>query len=255
MTTPAERFSETAAGYAATMAPSLRAVAAEVVRRAALRPQERVLDIGTGTGIAAAAARGEGRAITGIDAAPGMLAIARAEVDGVAFAEMDFLDLRFGDGTFDVVLAAHSLLFATDRVAALAEWLRVTAPGGRLSVSVPGPTSRTPTSIYAEIYERHGIDTSDAYPTPEALTTFARDAGWTDIRTDADATMAIVLPDEAAFRTWRSIGARGPATAHYTAEQHDELTDAMLAATPRAADGTLRIAFGAIYLTAWRPPA
>jgi hypothetical protein len=64
----------------------------------------------------------------------------------------------------------------------------------------------------------------------------------------------IVLADEIAFRTWREIGARGPATAHFTAAQHEALTDAMLAVTPRATDGTLRIPFGALYLTARRPP-
>ena len=255
MPTPAERFSETALGYAATMAPSLRPVAAEVVRRAALAPNENVLDIGTGTGIAADAARGAGRRITGIDAAPGMLAIARDDVDGVTFEEMDFLHLGFPGAAFDVAIAVHSLLFAVDRVAALAEWLRVTRPGGRLSLSVPGPTSRTPTAIYAEIYDQHGIDTSDAYPTQEALTVLAQGAGWTDIETDADPGIAIVLPDEAAFRTWRAIGSRGDATARYTAAEHEALTDAMLAVTPRAPDGTLRIPFGAIYLTARRPPA
>ncbi len=254
MTTPAERFSETASGYAATMAPSLRRVAAEVVRRADLQPGERMLDIGTGTGIAAAAARGEGREITGIDAAAGMLAIARAEVTGVTFEEMDFTDLRFDDQAFDAVIAAHSLLFATDRVAALAEWLRVTRHGGRLSLSVPGPGNVTPTAIYAEIYEQHGIDTSDGYPTQQILAGFARDSGWSDIETDADANVEIVLQDEAAFRKWRDIGARGPSTAHFTPQQHQALTDAMLAVTPRATDGTLRIPFGALYLTARRPP-
>ena len=84
-TTPAQRFSETAAGYAATMAPSLRPVAEAVVRRAQLQPGERVLDIGTGTGSAAAAARGEGRQVIGVDAAPGMLEIARREVPGARF--------------------------------------------------------------------------------------------------------------------------------------------------------------------------
>ena len=43
-------FDATADDYAATMAPSLRPVAAEVVRRAALQPGERVLDVGCGTG-------------------------------------------------------------------------------------------------------------------------------------------------------------------------------------------------------------
>lgn len=255
MTTPAERFSETAAGYAATMAPSLLPVAAEVVRRAALQPAERILDIGTGTGIAAAAARGEGREITGIDAAPGMLEIARSEVTGVKFEEMDFLRLRFGDESFDVILAAHCLLFATDRVAAMREWLRVTRLGGRVSLSVPGPDEASPTSVYGQVYERFGIERDRGYPTEAEVAGYATDAGWLDIVTDADPDVAIVLADERAFRAWRTIGARGPATAHFTQAQHDALTDAMLVATPRDADGTLRIPFGAIYLSARRPTA
>ncbi len=155
-TTPAEQFSASAAGYATTMAPSLRPVAEVVVRRARLRAGERVLDIGTGTGSAAAAARGEGREVVGVDAAPGMLEIARREVAGVRFEEMDFAALRFDDASVDVVLAAHSLLFADDQAAALAEWLRVTRPGGRLSLSVPGPLELTPIAVYGEIYAAMG---------------------------------------------------------------------------------------------------
>lgn len=252
-TTPAQRFSETAAGYAATMAPSLRPIAEAVVARAHLRPGERVLDIGTGTGSAAAAALGQGRAVIGVDAAPGMLEIARREVPGVRFEEMDFAALRFDDASIDVVLAAHSLLFATDQAAVLAEWLRVTRPGGRLSLSVPGPRELTPTRIYGEIYERHGIDTAGRYPTEASLAALAASAGWEQVETAADPSTAIVLPDEAAFRLWREIGARGAITADYTPEQHRALTDEMLAVTPRAADGTYRIPFGALYLTARRP--
>jgi ubiquinone/menaquinone biosynthesis C-methylase UbiE len=247
-----QRFSETAAAYAATMAPSLRPIAETVVRRAALCANERVLDIGTGTGIAAAAARGDGREITGIDAAPGMLAIARREVEGVVFAEMDFGALRFDDAAFHAVIAAHSLLFATDQVAVLGEWRRVTRPRGRLSLSVPGPREVTPTAIYGEIYQRYGVGTSADYPAPAALVERARAAGWSSVKADADPSTAILLADEAAFRRWREIGMRGPGSADFTAEQHRALTDEMLAATPRTSDGTLRIPFGTIYLTASR---
>jgi SAM-dependent methyltransferase len=235
------------------MAPSLRPIAQAVVRRARLQPGERVLDVGTGTGSAAAAARGEGREVVGVDAAPGMLEIARREVAGVRFEEMDFAALRFEDASVDVVVAAHSLLFAADQPAVLAEWLRVTRPGGRLSLSVPGPSELTPSAIYGEIYERWGVDTGGRYPARESLADLGRVAGWTDVETVADPSTAIVLPDEAAFRRWRDIGSRGTATADFTPEQHRALTDEMLAVTPRAANGAFRIPFGALYLTARRP--
>lgn len=251
-TTPAQRFSETAAAYAATMAPSLRPVAAEVVRRAGLQPGEQVLDIGTGTGTAAALARGEGRTVVGIDAAPGMLEIARTDVSGVTFHEMDFAALAFDDASFDAVVAVHSLLFADDRGAVLREWLHVTRPGGRISLSVPGPDEVTPTALYGAIYDRYGIDSSGGYPTPESLAGLASAAGWDQVAADADDTTAIVLPDPEAFRTWREIGSRGAATADFTPEQHRALTAEMLAVTPRDADGRLRIPFGTIYLTARR---
>lgn len=252
-TTPAHRFSETAAGYAATMAPSLRPIAETVVRRARLEPGERVLDIGTGTGSAAAAAVGEGREVIGVDAAPGMLAIARREVPGARFEEMDFAAMGFEDASMDVVIAAHSLLFATDPAAVLAEWLRVTRPGGRLSLSVPGPRELTPTAIYGEIYERWRIFASADYPTETSMEALAASAGWSDVETDADPSTAILLPDEDAFRLWREIGSRGARSAELTPEQHRALTDEMLATTPRTADGGLRIPFGTLYLTARRP--
>ena len=255
VTGAAQRFTETAAGYAATMAPSLAPVAERVVRSARLGPGERVLDLGTGTGTAAALARGEGRRVTGIDAAAGMLAIARAQVRDVEVLAMDFSALSFDDGAFDVLLAVHALLFANDQGATLAEWLRVVRPGGRLSLSVPGPMEVTPAEFYRSVYRRHGIEPRARYPTLDALTELVRATGWSEVAGEADPTAAIVLGDEEAFRTWREIGFRNPATERFTPEQHRALTEAMLATTPRDADGAFRIPFGALYVTARRTVA
>lgn len=243
-------FDAGAAGYAATMGPVLRPVAQRVVELAELGPGEHVLDIGTGTGSAAAAAVGDGRTVVGIDGAPGMIEIAARSVPGATFKVMDFSRLEFPDGLFHALVASHSLLFADDKVTTLAEWLRVTRPGGRLALSVPGPGDLTPTVVYREIYERHGISTADRYPTAERLADGAAAAGWSNIRTLADPTVTIRLDGEELFRAWRSLGARGEATRDWTPEQHETLTREMLAATPRDADGAYVMPFGALFLTA-----
>ena len=244
-------FDDTAEGYAATMAPSLRPVAREVVRRAALRPGERVLDVGCGTGIAAAAAHAAGAEVVGLDGASGMIAIARREVPGVDFRVGDFNALPFEDRAFDVVISSHALLFADDRVAALREWRRVCRAGGRLSLSVPGPEERTPGPLYAEVYRRHGVPRTFGYPVAAELAGWARDAGWTEASVDDDPTVAIRLPDADAFATWRSTGSRGAATAGWSEEQHAALTSDMLAVTPYESNDGYAIPFGAFYLTAW----
>lgn len=234
------------------MAPSLRPIAAEVVRRAGLRPGEPVLDIGTGTGIGAAAALGEGRSVVGVDAAPGMLAIARREVPQAEFVEADFGSLPFSDASFDVVMAVHALHFADDPVAVLAEWRRVIIPGGRLSISVPGPRRALYLSIFNAIYRRYGLERRIGVPTLTALANRARAAGWRRVKTVADPTTVIRLADATAFERWMRTGSRSAAARSLSEEGFEALVDDLLAATPRAPDGSLAIPFGSLYLTAQR---
>lgn len=249
----ASAFSSTADDYARTMAPALRPAAEEVVRRAQLAPGETVVDLGTGTGTAAGLARGAGRRVIGLDAAPGMLEIARRTVPGVTWIEADFGQLPLDDGAVDVVLAAHALLFADDRVATLREWLRVTRRGGRLSCSVPGPGSVVPISIFAPVYRRFGLSWGDDYPTTEEVRQWAQAAGWAEVAVHDDPTIVIPLADDDHYRTWLRVGARGRATADWTSERREELTRALMAASPRDEDGGYRLPFGALYLTARRP--
>ena len=241
--------------YEATMAPSLRTMAAGVVLRAALRDGERVLDAGTGTGIGIVAATGGGREVIGVDLSPEMLAVARRRLPQHALVEADFTRLPFEDGRFDVVISVHALLFAQDPVAALSEWRRVSRPGGRVSLSVPGPAERTPWSIYGEVYERHGIRTARAadYPTQPELKQWAVAAGWESVATDADPRTAIRLADEALFDRWLSIGSRAVALRDRSGEDRAALARDLLAVTPRDPRGGLRIPFGTLYLTARAP--
>lgn len=246
-------FDEGAAGYEQIMATALLPVAAEVARRAALRPSELVLDVGTGTGITLAAAAGEGRTLVGLDAAPRMLRIARERVPEAVLVRGDFAAMPFPDGQFDVVLSSHALLFADDRVAVLREMLRVARADARLSLSVPGPEEATPTAFFGPVYQRYGIVTAGRYPRPDEVGRWAAAAGWDEIETSADPTVGIPLGDEAAFRIWRGLGARGQVTRGWTVEQHEALTRDMLAVAPRQPDGSFRLPFGALYLSARAP--
>jgi len=245
-------FSDTAENYAASMAPSLAVVAAEVVRRAALRPGERVLDLGTGTGSGAALALGEGRAVTGVDGAAGMLEIARRTVPEATFVETDFGELPFAEASFEVAMAVHSLHFAADPVAVLAEWLRVTAPGGRLSISVPGPRAATYLPGFDRAYRRYGVRRRAQIPTRTALARWARAAGWRRVATDADPSTVIRLADVDAFGRWMRTGSRSTATAGWSEERLLAFEAELRAASPRADDGTFEIPFGSLYLTARR---
>jgi SAM-dependent methyltransferase len=244
-------FSHSAADYAATMAPALLPVAKEVIRRAELRSGETVLDVGTGTGTAAWLALGEGRRVIGLDAAAGMLDIARREVPQAELIEADFTSIPLDDGWVDVLLAVHALLFASDRVAALREWLRVTAPGGRMSLSVPGPGNVVPSAVFGAVYDRYDIEWhADDYPRTSQLADWAGDAGWREVGTDADATAGISLADETAFRAWLRVGRMA---SDWPPERIDAFALDLMAVCPRATDGSFRIPFGAQYLTARKP--
>jgi SAM-dependent methyltransferase len=243
-------FSRTAAEYEATMAPALLPVAERVVRVAALRPGETVLDVGTGTGTAAALALGEGRRVIGLDGAAGMLEIAAHEVPEAELIEADFTTIPLDDGSVDVLLAVHALLFATDRVATLREWLRVTAPGGRMSLSVPGPGHVVPSAIFGGVHDRYDIEWSASdYPETAELADWARRAGWQDVATDADPTTGIRLADEAAFRTWLRVARFG---SDWPPERIEQFAIDLMAIAPRGDDGSFQLPFGAQYLTASR---
>lgn len=114
------------------------------VRAAAVRPEDRALDVACGTGKLAAALRAAGAAeVIGLDAVPEMLDVARRRcaAAGIAFVRGDAMALPFPDGRFDVVTIGFGLRNLSDPHAALAQMHRVLAPGGRLVVlefAVPG---------------------------------------------------------------------------------------------------------------------
>ena len=111
----------------------LLAESQEQVMAAFLEPLggTRILDVGTGTGRAAIALASRGARVTGIDASPQMLVVARrraahagAEVE---FAEGDAHKLAFPERAFDSVVCLRVLMHTPDWRASLAELCRVSA--------------------------------------------------------------------------------------------------------------------------------
>lgn len=109
----------------------------QTLRVAKIRPGERVLDLATGTGITAIAARERGAKVTGADLTPELLAVARSKAVDAGYSDIDFREgdaeaLPFADASFDVVLSTCGHMFAPDQPRVAAELARVTRPGGRV---------------------------------------------------------------------------------------------------------------------------
>jgi arsenite methyltransferase len=108
----------------------------------ALRPGERVVDVGSGGGIdsliAARMVGASGRVIW-VDMTPAMLDKARTSASAAGMTNVEFREgfgesLPVEDGWADVVISNGVLNLMPDKDAALREMARVLKPGGRLQI-------------------------------------------------------------------------------------------------------------------------
>ena len=87
-----------------------------VLAHAGAGPGTRHLDAGCGAGMAAALSATLGARVAGVDAAEGMLEIARERTPGGDFRQGDLEALPFADATFDLVTGFNAFQFASDPV-------------------------------------------------------------------------------------------------------------------------------------------
>jgi arsenite methyltransferase len=120
-----------------------------------LRPGERVLDLGSGSGMdvfCAATSVGETGRVVGVDFTDAQIANAeslaeRNGIDNVRFVEASIDRLPFDDSSFDVVISNGVINLSPRKSRVLAEIRRVLRPGGRLSVADLTVNDELPTEL------------------------------------------------------------------------------------------------------------
>ncbi|WP_431268691.1 class I SAM-dependent methyltransferase [Dankookia sp. P2] len=192
----------------------------------------RVLDVATGPGLAAAAALGRGAAVTGVDVSPGMVVLAQRAHPSAAFQVADVVALPFPNGGFDAVLCNFALGHFPEPEAALAECVRVLAPGGVLAFSWwDQPARQRVQGLFRETIAELGLpphpDVPQGHDTlrfcdPEAFAALLRGAGLGRVGVTAYRT-SHALPDVDAL--WRA-GMGGMAVTASAIAAQDEATQA-----------------------------
>jgi phosphatidylethanolamine/phosphatidyl-N-methylethanolamine N-methyltransferase len=124
--------------YDFTFGPTLHPGRVHTIHRMGIKPGDRVLEVGVGTAINAALYPRD-CVVTGIDFSGPMLEKARTRLDrkgirNVRLLEMDAVDLKFPDNSFDIVYAPYVISVVSDPVAVVREMRRVCRPGGRFIV-------------------------------------------------------------------------------------------------------------------------
>lgn len=161
-----------ARGYEALYVPAVFThYTPHLIASAQIAAGHRVLDVACGTGVLARAARdvvGDSGHVTGLDAAPGMIAVARDTAPGIDWVLGPVEDADLADGVFDRVVSQFGMMFFRDRDAAARQMLRMLAPGGRVAIAVWDTLEHNPAyfSLAARLEQQVGPAAGEAMRLP-----------------------------------------------------------------------------------------
>lgn len=129
-------WERSAAPYDAFFAGVTSRLAGPVLDAVAAGDGTRLLDVATGPGYVAGAAAARGAQVTAVDVSAAMVELAARTYPEVAVRQGDAEALPFPDAAFDAVVCNFGVLHLGRPERAAAEAARVTAPGGRVALTV-----------------------------------------------------------------------------------------------------------------------
>ncbi|MDF9814936.1 demethylmenaquinone methyltransferase [Streptomyces sp. SPB162] len=164
-----------------------------------VRPGERVLDLGAGTGTSSLPFVAAGAQVVPCDFSVGMLREGKKRHPSLPLTAGDATRLPFADGVFDAVTISFALRNVHDTDAGLREMLRVTKPGGRVVIcEFSSPTFKPFRTVYTEYLMRalppvatavssnpdayvYLAESIRAWPDQAALAARLQGAGWSKV--------------------------------------------------------------------------
>lgn len=204
-------MSNPAQTYESYMVPVLFAPwASRLIQSAKVRANDRVLDVGCGTGVVARLIASDPNfhgSVTGFDLSPNMLAVARAmsERDGqkIEWHQGKSESMPFQKGSFDLVVCQQALQFFADRSLALSEIHRVLTNDGRFVFSVWQGMNRHPFyeklhNVIQKRFGMSGVETIFELGNAETILTMLNNAGFRDIKVET-VSMIARFPDPQEF--------------------------------------------------------
>lgn len=184
-TTDWRSYDEVAEAYDLVRSPVHSAPARDLVEAVGLPEGGRLLDVGTGTGLAALSAE-RGLAV-GVDLSPAMARLARSRgLQRVAVAAA--IDLPFRDESFDAVVSAFVLHLVPKYETALFDMTRVLRLGGKLGLATWVAADDEFTRTWREVAE--------SYATREMLAdAHRRAAPWAELFSDPSRVEEVLRAD------------------------------------------------------------